>query len=127
MKYYKITLLHKGKEEEIYIKADYKAEAISNASSKYGGIVIKAKETEMPLDKRIEELTKVLKATFSRKKLNYPMFISAIRQLGALTKAQISIKDSLDNIAQNTTDLLVKELFKKASADIDNGLSLANI
>ena len=126
MKYYKVTLLQKGKQKNIFIKANTKADAIANVSSRNEGIVIKAKETSMPLDKKLEELTKILKATFSKKKLNYPMFISAIRQLGALTKAQISIKDSLDNIAQNTTDPLVKEIFQKASENIDNGLSLAN-
>jgi general secretion pathway protein F len=126
MKYYKITLLKKGQKEEIITKAENKVEAITAISNRETGIVVKAEETDIPFDKKIKELTKILKATFSKKKLNYPMFISAIRQLGALTKAQISIKDSLDNISQNTTDPLVKEIFEKASTDIDNGLSLTN-
>jgi len=126
MKYYKVTILKKGQKEEIITKAENKVEAITAISNREKGIVVKAEETDIPFDEKIKELTKILKATFSRKKLNYPMFISAIRQLGALTKAQISIKDSLDNISQNTTDPLVKEIFEKASKDIDNGLSLSN-
>jgi len=126
MKYYKVTMLTKGKTEEIFIKAETKADAITTASSKYDGIIVKAKESDMPFDKKMEELMDIIKSNFSSKKLNFPMFISAVRQLGALTKAQISIKDSLDNISQNTTDPLVKEIFEKASSDIDNGLSLTN-
>jgi general secretion pathway protein F len=124
MKVYKVTLLKKGQREDVFLKAENKAEAIKQLKGK--GIVIKAEESEIPLEDKIKELGKILKTTFSKKKLNYPIFISAIRQLGALTKASISIKDSLENIAQNTTDSLIKEIFTKAAEDIDAGLSLSN-
>ena len=67
------------------------------------------------------------KANFSNKKLNFEAFIGAVKQLAALTKAQISLKDSLDNISENTEDALVKELFKKASEGIDSGLNLSDV
>jgi hypothetical protein len=75
MKYYKITLLKKGQKEEIITKAENKVEAITAISNKETGIVVKAEETDIPFDEKIKELTKILKATFSKKKLNYPMFI----------------------------------------------------
>jgi general secretion pathway protein F len=125
MKYYKVTLLMKGKQEEFYVMANSKAEAINDITTKKHGIIVKAEESSVPLEVKIEELSKIIKATLSRKKLNYPAFISAIRQLGALTKAQISIKDSLENIGKNTMDPLVKEIFLKAANNVDNGLSLA--
>jgi general secretion pathway protein F/MSHA biogenesis protein MshG len=126
MNYYKIKLLLKGKEEEVFIKAETKGEAIQNAEMKHGGVIIKAELSDIPFDEKIKELKNIIEANFSKKKLDYNAFIGASRQLAALTKAQISIKDSLDNISKNTTDPLVKELFEKASEGIDNGKNLSS-
>jgi general secretion pathway protein F/MSHA biogenesis protein MshG len=126
MKTYKITIFKKGKKEEVILKAENKVEAIKKLNAKGKEIIVKAEEIDIPFEEKMQELTKIIKSTFSKKKLNYPMFISAIRQLGALTKASISIKDSLDNISKNSIDPLVKEMFEKAANDIDNGLSLSN-
>jgi len=124
-KYYKVTLLIKGKKENFFTTAESKRDAITKITQQQrNGIVVKAEETAMPLEERFKELRKITEATLSKKKLNLAVFISAIRQLGALTKAQISIKDSLENIGNNTTDPLVKEIFLKAASNIDNGLSL---
>jgi len=126
MKTYKITIFKKGKKEEVILKAENKVEAIKKLNAKGKEIIVKAEEIDIPFEEKMQELTKIIKSTFSKKKLNYPMFISAIRQLGALTKASISIKDSLDNISKNSIDPLVKEMFEKAANDVDNGLSLSN-
>ncbi len=128
MKYYKITLLSKGKKEEIILKGEDKAEVLESLknSTKYKGIAVKVEETSMPLEDKLNELKDIILANFSKKKLNYEAFISAIRQLSALTKAQLSIKDSLENIGNNTTDPLVKELFLKAADNIDNGKNLSS-
>jgi len=125
MKYYKITLLMKGEQEEFYILANSKVEAINETTTKHHGIIVKAEESSIPLEVKMEEFSKIVKATLSQKKLNFSAFVSAMRQLGALTKAQISIKDSLENIGENTIDPLVKEIFLKAASDVDNGLSLS--
>jgi general secretion pathway protein F/MSHA biogenesis protein MshG len=128
MNYYKVTLISKGKKEEVIIKGENKAEVLENinTSKKYTGIAIKVELTEMPFDEKMKTLEKIIKANFSKKRLNYPAFISAIRQLSALTVAQISLKDSLDNISTNTNDPLIKELFSKASEAIDNGKNLSS-
>lgn len=126
MKVYKVTVLKKGEKEEIILKAENKLESIKKFNAKNKGIIIKVEETELPFEEKIKELGKIVKSFLSKKKLNYPMFISAIRQLGALTKASISIKDSLENISKNSTDPLIKEMFEKAANDVDNGLSLSN-
>jgi general secretion pathway protein F len=126
MKIYKISMLKKGEQEEIIIKAENKLEAIKKFNAQNKAIIIKVEETDLPFEEKMKELGKIVTAVLFKKKLNYPMFISAIRQLGALTKASISIKDSLDNIGENTTDPLVKEIFLKAAANVDNGLSLSD-
>jgi len=127
MNYYKVTLIVKGKKEEIILKGENKAAVLEsvNNSNKYKGIAVKVEPTDMPFEEKIKLVENIVKANFSKKKLNYPAFISAIRQLSALTMAQISLKDSLDNISKNSNDPLVKELFSKASEGIDNGLNLS--
>ncbi len=128
MNYYKVTLIVKGKKEEIILKGENKAAVLEsvNNSNKYKGITVKVEPTDMPFEEKIKNLQDIIKANFSKKKLNYNAFISAVRQLAALTIAQISLKDSLENIAQNSTDELVKELFQKAAEGIDNGLNLSS-
>jgi general secretion pathway protein F/MSHA biogenesis protein MshG len=127
MKYYKITLLSKGKKEEVVLKGENKADVLESlkASNKYSGIAIKIEETDIPLEEKLNDLKNIVLANFSKKKLNYPSFISALRQLAALTIAQISIKDSLENIAQNNNDPLIKEIFQKSADNIDNGFNLS--
>ena len=127
MNYYKVTLIVKGKKEEIILKGESKGHVLENVntSNKYKGIAVKVEPTTMPLEERMKYFQDIIKANFSKKKLNYPAFISAIRQLSALTLAQISLKDSLENISNNTTDPLVQELFQKCAEGIDNGLNLS--
>ena len=127
MKYYKITLLSKGKKEEIILKGVDKQEVLESLknSTKHKGIPLKVVETDMPLEEKLKNLKDIIMANFSKKKLNYEAFIGAIRQLSALTKAQLSLKDSLENIGKNATDVLVKELFLKAAENIDNGQTLS--
>jgi len=127
MNYYKVTLVVKGKKEEIILKGENKGEVLETIkhSNKYNGIAVKVEPTDMPFEEKMKEMVDIFKANFSKKKLDYPAFISAVRQLAALTLAQISLKDSLTNIANNSTDELVKELFQKCAEGIDNGLTLS--
>jgi general secretion pathway protein F len=125
MKYYQATIMMKGKKETVSFKAEDRVDAIKTAKTKQNGIVLKVEEIPMPFEERMKVFTDIIQANFSKKKLNFEMFISATRQLATLTKAQISLKDSLDNISENTEDKLVQELFKKAADGIDSGLNLS--
>ncbi len=126
MKYYQATIMMRGKKEVVSFKAEDKVEAIKTAKLKDNGIVLKIEEIPMPFEDRMKIFTDIVKANFSKKKLDYDVFISSTRQLATLTKAQISLKDSLNNISENTEDALVKELFKKAADGIDSGLNLSD-
>jgi len=130
MNYYKVTLVLKGRRQEILLKGTNKNEildVIRNNNQYQKAVVIKVEEIEIPLEDKIKEFLNELKSSISSKKVNYSALIASFRQLSALTLAQISLKDSLDNIAKNTNDELVKELFTKCSEGIDNGITLSNI
>ena len=127
MKYYKVTFVFKGKEEQTIIKSLNKSEAILDAKKLSKGLLIRIEEIPMPLEEKIKVFKDIFKNKFLRKKINYPAYISAIRQLAVLLKAGISLKDSLEDIANNTQDNLIKEIFSNASEAIDSGKSLSNV
>jgi len=127
MKYYKVKMFYKGKQQEFYIKSLNKAEAIIDAKKSYPGLLVKIEESEMPLEERVKVLKDIIKSRILRKKLNYPSFIASIRQLAVLIKAGISLKDALEDIGNNTKDLLIKELFLKAAEAIDSGKTLSDV
>ena len=127
MKYYKATFIFKGKQEETIIKSFDKAEAIIDAKKLGKGLLVKIEEIPMPIDEKIKVFKDIFKNKFLRKKINYPAYISAIRQLAVLLKAGISLKDSLEDIANNTQDLLIKEIFSHAADAIDSGKSLSDV
>jgi len=126
MRYYKITFLYKGKKQEVVIKSLNKAEAIIDSKKLNKGLLVKIEEIPMPLEEKIKVLKNIIKAKFFKKKLNYPSYISSIRQLAVLIKAGISLKDALEDIANNTNDELIKSVFFKAAEAIDSGKSLSD-
>jgi len=127
MKYYKVTFLYKGKTQEAVIKSLNKAEAIIDGKKLYKGLLVQIEEVPMPLEEKIKVIKDILKTKLLRKKLNYPAYISSIRQLSVLIKAGISLKDALEDIATNTKDQLIKEIFYKAADAIDSGKSLSDV
>jgi len=126
MRYYKITFLYKGKTQDVVVKSLNKAEAIIDSKKLNKGLLVKVEEVPMPFEKKIKVLNDIIKSKFFRKKLRYPSYISSIRQLAVLIKAGISLKDALEDIANNTKDELIKTIFFKAAEAIDSGKSLSD-
>ena len=127
MKYYKVYMFYKGKEEEFIIKSPNKAEAIIDAKKNHKGILVKIEEIPMPLDEKIKILKDMISNKLLRKKVNYPSYIGSLRQISVMIKAGISLKDSLEDVGENTNDPLVKELFLKAAEAIDSGKTLSDV
>jgi len=127
MKYYKVTFFYKGKQSDVIIKAINKAEAIIDAKKLKKGLMVKIEEIPMPLEERLKIFKDIIESKFLKKKLNYPSYISSIRQLAVLIKAGISLKDALEDIGKNTKDPLIKELFLHAAEAIDSGKSLTDV
>ena len=66
MKTYKITIFKKGKKEEVILKAENKVEAIKKLNAKGKEIIVKAEEIDIPFEEKMQELTKIIKSTFSK-------------------------------------------------------------
>ena len=127
MKYFKVYMFYKGKEESFIISGIDKYEAIKEAKRTHKGVLVKIEETSMPLEERLNYLKDLIQAKLLRKKINYPSYIGSIRQVSVLIKAGISLKDALEDVGENTPDKLIKEIFLKAAEAIDSGKSISDV
>ncbi len=127
MKYFNVTVMERGKKREELIKADSKMAAIKQAKFKLptAVMVIKATETSAPLGESLEELFSGLKKTF-KSKIPINDKISTIRQIAVMTDAGIAINDTLEDVADNTHNQKLKEIFTKMNADINAGNSMSD-
>ena len=127
MKYYKVSMFYRGKQQDFIIKSLNKAEAIIDAKKNYKGLLVKIEEVPMPFEEKIKIFKDIINNKILRKKLNYPSYISSIRELAVLIKAGISLKDALEDIGNNARDRLIKEIFLKSAEAIDSGKTLSDI
>ena len=125
MKYFIATVLTKGKKEAIGLYAEDKKEAMNYAKLKFSGIIIKVLEAQEPLDAQFKRFKANFMQNIKKRKIKPDDLIAAIRQLAVMTNAGISIHDSLNNIADATTDESLKFVFSKLADDINSGHSLS--
>ena len=127
MKYFKVSVFYRGKQQDFIIKSLNKAEAIIDAKKNYKGLLVKIEEVPMPFEEKVKVFKDIVNNKIFRKKLHYPSYISSIRELAVLIKAGISLKDALEDIGKNTKDRLIKEMFLKAAEAIDSGKTLSDV
>ena len=125
MKYFIITVLTKGKKEEIPLYANDRKEANDYAKLKFSGIIIKVVESTEPLDAQFKRFKQNFLQNIKKRKIKPDALIAAIRQLAVMTNAGISIHDSLSEIANSTDDEALKFVFSKLADDINSGHALS--
>ncbi|GAX87387.1 general secretion pathway protein F [Lebetimonas natsushimae] len=127
MKYYKATFIYKGKKEDLILKAQNRSEAIIKAKKLKKGLLVEINEIPIPFEEKLKIFKDIVSNKILRKRLNYPAYISSLKQLAVLLKAGISLKDALEDIANHTKDSLISELFAKAAEAIDSGKALSDV
>ncbi|MBU1659031.1 type II secretion system F family protein [bacterium] len=125
MKYFIVTVLTKGKKEDIPLYATDRKEANNYAKLKHSGIVIKVVEATEPLEAQLKRFKTNFLQNIQKRKIKPDALIAAIRQLAVMTNAGISIHDSLNEIAKSTQDASLKFVFSKLADDINSGYSLS--
>jgi len=125
MKYFNVTVMDKGKKRQELIKADNKMTAIKLIKNKFPtNMVMKAVETSAPIEESIAGLFAGITASF-KPKIPINDKISTIRQIAVMTDAGISITDTLEDVADNTDNKQLKEIYAKMNSDINSGNSMA--
>jgi len=123
MKYFKVTILSKGKKSFEVVEAANKVAAIKMVKkNNVGKIVQKAVETKAPSNigggdgfKKIFE-----------PKIDINNKIAAIRQLAVMTDAGISIHDAITEVAVNVENPKLKSIYEHIGSDINAGKTIAD-
>jgi len=126
MGYFNVTIMDKGKKREELIKADSRMTAVKLAKNKFPStMVMKAVETSAPIEDSISEFFDGLKKSF-KSKIPINDKISTIRQIAVMTDAGIAINDTLEDVADNTHNKQLKEIYTKINSDINAGNSMSD-
>lgn len=126
MKYFKITIMEKGKKRQEIVQADNKMAAIKVAKQKFPRVIVmKAVETSAPLEDTISNFFDGLKKGM-KAKIPINDKISTIRQIAVMTDAGIPINDTLLDVSDNTENKQLKEIYLKMNNDILAGNSMSD-
>jgi len=126
MKYFNVTVMDKGKKRLELIKADNRMLAIKGAKNKFpSSMVVRAVETSAPLEEGFSNMIKNLQKSF-KSKVPINDKISTIRQIAVMTDAGIAINDTLTDVADNTDNKQLKEIYAKINSDINAGNSMSD-
>ena len=123
--YYKVTLVERGQRNNEIVEASNKREAAVKAKREHPrAVVVKTIETAMPLEDILKKVGKDLKR-YSRGGIKEEDKIATIRQIAVMTDAGIPIHDTLTDVANNTTNKRLQEIYHNLAADINAGKSMS--
>ena len=126
MKYFNVTVMEKGQKRHEIFKAVNKISAVQIAKQKFPrAMVTKAVETSAPLEDTFSNIFAGLKRSL-KSKIPINDKISTIRQIAVMTDAGIAINDTLEDVADNTHNERLKEIYQKINTDINAGHSLSD-
>jgi len=127
MKYFNVTVMERGNRRVELIQANSKMAAIKMVKSKLPAniMVIKAEETAAPVGEVLSTFFSNLKKSM-KSKIPINDKISTIRQIAVMTDAGIAINDTLEDVADNTHNEQLKEIYMKMNSDINAGHSMSD-
>ena len=126
MKYFNVVIMDKGAKRDELVKAVNKMSAISQAKAKFPNMmIVRAVETSAPLEESLSGVMSWFKSAF-KSKIPLNDKISTIRQIAVMTDAGIPINDTLEDVAENTHNQRLKEIYSKMNSDINAGNSMSD-
>ncbi|MGC9352021.1 MAG: type II secretion system F family protein, partial [Sulfurovum sp.] len=97
-----------------------------SAKQKYPtAVVIRAEMTAAPVGDTVSDLMSNITKSF-KKKIPLNDKISTIRQIAVMTDAGIAINDTLQDVADNTENKALKEIYSSINNDINAGSSMTD-
>jgi len=124
--YFKVTLISKGQRLDHIVEAGNKYDAITKARrDEPYSVAVEAKEVPAPLSEIFSRIGRDL-SKMTKGKISIDQKISTIRQVAVMTDAGIAIHDTLEDVAENTENKRLKEIYNTLSADINAGKSMSD-
>jgi type II secretory pathway component PulF len=87
-------------------------------------VVVQTVETAAPIEEVFKKIAKDLRR-FGKGKIRIDDKIATIRQIAVMTDAGIPIHDTLEDVAQNTTNRRLQEIYHTLASDINAGKSMS--
>ena len=126
MNYYNVTVVERGKKRSELVRAENKIHAVKLAKKRFApAMITKAVETSAPLGESLSHFIDGVKKSF-KTKIPIDDKISTIRQIAVMTDAGIPITDTLEDVAENTDNQKLKEIYNKMNSDINAGNSMSD-
>ena len=126
MKYFNVVVMDKGTKRQELVKAISRMAAINQTKIKFPHtMIVKAVETSAPLEESFAGIISSFKGAF-KSKISINDKISTIRQIAVMTDAGIPINDTLEDVAENTNNQRLKEIYNKMNSDINAGNSMSD-
>lgn len=123
MKYFEATLIARGRKEIHHLTAADRREAMAIAQS--GGMVVRVRELPMPLSARWAVFQETVLERLFAAPIGMQEWIVAVRQMGVMLGAGISLSDALSEAASATRDKRARAIILKALEDVEAGMSLS--
>lgn len=124
MKTFEVEYVSNGRKQSMTIRAQDKNQAITMARQRNRGTITKIGETRSEIIADENSLKANLVRIFNSSKIKTPKLVAAIRQLGVMSNAGISIHDSIKEVARSTEDTKIKSIFQTINSNLDQGISL---
>jgi len=126
MKYFNVHFMERGQRHTELVKAQDKMAAVQAIKRKNPHIIIlRISETTAPMGEIVSEFLDTFKKTL-KAKIPINDKISTIRQIAVMTDAGIAINDTLEEVAANTHNPKLKEIYTRMLNDINAGHSLSD-
>ncbi len=123
--YFKVTILEKGKKTDHVIEADNKRFAVAKVKKEHPkAVIVSTEETSAPVEDIFGKITAEF-SNFFTPKINEDDKIATIRQIAVMADAGIPIHDILDDVAKNTDDKRLSEIYHSLANDINAGKSMS--
>ena len=123
MKYFEATLIARGKKEVHNFMAVDRREAMTIAQS--GGMVVQVREMSMPIGAQVASWLTQIQEKFFVASIGQQEWIVAMRQMGVMLQAGMSLSDSIKECASATQDKRARAIMLKALDDVEAGFSLS--
>ena len=127
MKYFNVAFIEKGKRRETLLKANNRMEVVALAKKRFPlSEVIKATETSAPFEEKVSEFFQRFSKSLRKSTVPMDDKISTIRQIAVMTDAGIPINDTLLEVAANTENKNLQEIYMNINNDINSGNSISD-
>jgi len=126
MKYFEIVYISGGEKNSTVLISSHKVEALKLFQQKALGILVSIEEINEPFSIKMEKLKRSMQEASLRKKLPLEPYISALRQLGVMLDAGISLNQCFEEVVSTTEHKQTKEIFRQIAQKVEAGESLGN-